>query len=746
MLRLIRIGIIASVIAVVVTIAAAVWVGAGTTGIVSGTVVGDDGKPLSGANVIIAGTKLTTVTDSGGYYVITNVPPGDYEVRAEMVGFAKAGVDRVQVTMDTTARVDFAMKQEAIQEQAAVVTRPRPMIAPDQVNTLNLITAGQETLTRTDPTLVNTVPGVLSALPGTNVEPNGSGLPHVRGSRSDQIGYYIEGIPITDPNLGTFSDNLFTTGVGKFQVYTGGFGAQYGNALGCVLNEVKKTGDTAPGLRVNSFGGNGAYRSAGTEIGGGTPGFNYYASGILQSNDVTGSPWLAAQTYSDNAAKLVWPWKKDTLTVLGLQGVLQGDLAGMFYPVAGDFVRQRYVIAGADWRHSYSSKSFLTVRPYYIHCKLTQTMMNNWGMFMDGWSDQAGLVAGYTSQLTDRLLLSFGGMLLSSDNNNYTFAGIPWSKADVNTFQTALYAEQQLSLGGRWTANAGVRLDTMTYDRTGLAWVPTAGYSGAPIIDVTESTITPRLGVSYAPDSRTAWKASWGKYSKFVPANSVQTVYYTPDDPAAEAASPGIGATDPQESTGSEISFEKQVGDSVAYRITPYYADYRHLGDFVTDGTGVTRYVTIGRGEARGVEFYVRKKLSAGWQGWVSYTYQTVKAGDGPGPMDYTAWDQRNTLTVVADCKKGNWGHTLRADFGSGRQDDSAPAGVSRHANPHTVFTYTLTADLPKSSKLGDSLSVGIYNIFNNRQAAQYTYMFGPRTGYSIIGERCVSVGLNKGF
>jgi outer membrane receptor for monomeric catechols len=280
-------------------------------------------------------------------------------------------------------------------------------------------------------------------------------------------------------------------------------------------------------------------------------------------------------------------------------------------------------------------------------------------------------------------------------------------------------------VGSRTTLNAGMRFDSMSYDRE------TSG-------DASESTLTPRLGISYAPDSRTAWKANWGMYSKFVPANSVETSYFG-------AAPSDIGETNAQESSTGEVSFEKQVSDSVAYRITPFYSNYRHLGDMVTDDNGVTTYRTIGKGEARGVEFNLRKKLSAGWQGWVSYTYQTIKAGDGPGPMDYTAWDQRNTLCVVADYTRGIWGHTLRTDFGSGRQDDSASAGISRHANPSAVFTYTLSANLPKGSSLGDSLSLSIYNVFNNRQAAQYTY--GPaRTGYSFVPDRCISLGLNKAF
>lgn len=48
---------------------------ASTTGIISGIVVDSEtGTKLSGVNIVIKGTNLTTVTDSKGYFVITNVP------------------------------------------------------------------------------------------------------------------------------------------------------------------------------------------------------------------------------------------------------------------------------------------------------------------------------------------------------------------------------------------------------------------------------------------------------------------------------------------------------------------------------------------------------------------------------------------------------------------------------------------------------------------------------------------------
>lgn len=747
----VRIKLITLVLAGLVVLGAAVWVGAGTTGIISGVVRSDDGKPISGANVIIAGTKLTTVTDANGYYVVTNVPPGDYDVRAEMVGYANASADRIAVTMDATTTVGFDLKQQAIQETAVTVSRPRPMIAPEQVNTLNLVTSSQENLTRTDPTSVNTVPGVLSTLPGVVVEPNGTGLTHIRGGKPEQIGYYIEGIPVTDPNLGTFSDNLFSTGVSKFQVYTGGFGAEYGNALGCVMNEVKKTGDGSPGLRMTAYAGGGDYRSGIAEIGGGSPGgFNYYASSILQRNDFSGTPVLASQTYDDSVAKLVWPSKNDTITLLALRGTLKGDL-GTAFPAPGDFMRQRYTIAGAVWSHNFSPRSFLTIRPYYIHVDAMQSMLNNYSYLLDATSDQAGLTLGYTNQLNDRQLLKLGGSVLKSDNNQ--FANMPsvselptrWANNDVNTFQTALYAEEQLKLASKWTMNAGVRYEGITYDRKGLAYVAGDGaYDGVPILDATESALMPRFGLSYAADARTAWKFSWGKYMKFVPANSVQTIFIA--IPSAEESQVGLGSTASQQATAGDISFEKQITDAMAYRITPFYSNYSHLGSLTPDEHGIMRYMDLGKAESRGVEFSLRRKMSANWQGWLSYTYATIKANDGPGPMTYTSWDRRHSISLVADYRKGKWGHTLRTDVGSGLADVYPTDPAARRAAPYAVFTYGLTFNLPNTSSLGDSLNLGIYNIFDNRQVAEYQSGIADATGGFTTGERCVSLGINKGF
>lgn len=749
---------------------AAVWLGAGTTGIISGVVKdAESGKPLSGANIIISGTELSTVTNSKGYFVFTNIAPGEYNIDAQMVGYSKKTANAVQVTMDNTSTVNMDLKQEAIQEEAVVVTRPKPMVDTKQVNTLDLVTSKQESFTRLDPNSLNSAIGVMSTLPGVVTEPDGSGQMHIRGGRANQIGWYVEGIPITDPNTGTFGTNLFTTGTSRFQAYTGGFAAEYGNAVSGTLNEVKKTGADFTGLNIDAQSGGQSYRDGTMEFGGGTPeSFNYYLGSTLYQSNLD-APLVKEQKYADNVAKLVWPSKDNTVTVLAMQGSLVGhpdtyhDIGNNAVPITyeRDWMRQRYNVTALTWSHNYSPKSFITIRPYNLFTTAVQNILGGYGTYVDSSSSRTGLQVSYTNQINEQHLIKVGTSATYSDNNYYLFAymqgyGVydPYHyRADVNTLQTDLYAEDSIKFNDKFTAQAGLRNESIKYDRTGRQYNSTDElYDGADVPNVSESQITPRLGVSYLVDSRTAIKASWGKYIKFVPANAVQLIYY---NPSVEDFDPGLGSTTPEKSTAMEFSYEKQISDSLSCRITPFYTKYDNLGDFVTDSdTNVTQYMNLGEGRSKGIEMYLRKKMSANWQGWFSYTYQKSESthaayGDASNYF-YTPWDQRHTFSLVADSKNGKWNHNIRADFGSGREDkvnQVNPNTNSQHANPFAIFSYTLSMDLPKDSAVGNQIYLSIYNILNNKQAAQYRWDSGTdRVEDSWMPGRFVSFGVNKSY
>lgn len=91
------------------------------TGTISGRVATEATAPIEGAQVYLVGTTLGTRTASSGRYTIANVPPAQYRVRAQMIGFRP--VDQtVTLAAGQTVTLDFTMKQQAISLDALVVT------------------------------------------------------------------------------------------------------------------------------------------------------------------------------------------------------------------------------------------------------------------------------------------------------------------------------------------------------------------------------------------------------------------------------------------------------------------------------------------------------------------------------------------------------------------------------------------------------------------------------------------------
>jgi len=99
----------------------AVALPAQSTGTVSGRVVGEDGLPLSQAQLILVGTGLGTRTGDIGQYTIVNVPAGQYRLRAQLIGHRPSEVP-ITVTAGATVSQDFSMRKQALALDAIVVT------------------------------------------------------------------------------------------------------------------------------------------------------------------------------------------------------------------------------------------------------------------------------------------------------------------------------------------------------------------------------------------------------------------------------------------------------------------------------------------------------------------------------------------------------------------------------------------------------------------------------------------------
>ena len=210
---------------------------AGTTGKLSGTVTdAQTGEPLIGANVIISGTDFGAATNVNGNFVILNIPPGDYSVKVSYIGYESKLFTGVSIIVDQTTWLPAVLNTESIVVDEVVVVAQTPMIQKDVTSSISVIRRDQiESLP------VSTFTELLSLQAGV-VETANNNL-HVRGGRSNEVAYLVDGIYVKDPLLGNLSLEIGNDAIQEMSLLSGTFNAEYGNALSGVVNIVTRDGD-----------------------------------------------------------------------------------------------------------------------------------------------------------------------------------------------------------------------------------------------------------------------------------------------------------------------------------------------------------------------------------------------------------------------------------------------------------------------------------------------------------------------
>ena len=211
---------------------------AAITGKVSGIITAEaTNAPLANVTVTIVGTSSTATTNDAGYYVMTNIPPGGYDVKVELSGYGTETVEGAKVLAGLTTTLNFALEiSEVVTLEGITVTAVKPLIKKDVTQTTRIIEAEDiEAMPR------DTVNGILQTLPGISVL-NSTGSLHVRGGRSTEVKYLIDGIPISDPIGGSLGLNISAKSLEQMEVITGGFNAEYGDAQSGIVNLITKAG------------------------------------------------------------------------------------------------------------------------------------------------------------------------------------------------------------------------------------------------------------------------------------------------------------------------------------------------------------------------------------------------------------------------------------------------------------------------------------------------------------------------
>lgn len=225
------------------------WSFAGQTGKIIGRITDSaTGEPLPGANVVVEGSNLGAASDVDGDFLILNLPPGSYTITASMLGYREVRMTGERVQADRSTRVDFHL-QPATLELGEIITveAERPIIQKDLTATASSISSDE---IRNIP--VENLQDLLVLQAGVVADKNGE--LHIRGGRSSEIAYLVDGISVTDPFSGKKAIDIDQNNIQELKVISGTFNAEYGQVMSGIVEVVTKDPEyqTRAGVTVYS--------------------------------------------------------------------------------------------------------------------------------------------------------------------------------------------------------------------------------------------------------------------------------------------------------------------------------------------------------------------------------------------------------------------------------------------------------------------------------------------------------------
>ncbi|MEP0822161.1 MAG: TonB-dependent receptor [Ignavibacterium sp.] len=192
------------------------------------------GEPLIGANVIIVGSTQGAATDIEGNYYILDVRPGSYTLRFSYIGYQVLTISNVIVTSELTTELNAQLSSEAIAVPEVEIVAERPLVSKSATNAI--ITVRSEEIknipTRGYLDVVALQPGIVKL--GNNL--------YVRGGRSDEVAYFIDGMIVNNPYNSTNAGAVVNESIEEVTYQAGGFSAEYGFANAGLVSATTKGG------------------------------------------------------------------------------------------------------------------------------------------------------------------------------------------------------------------------------------------------------------------------------------------------------------------------------------------------------------------------------------------------------------------------------------------------------------------------------------------------------------------------
>ena len=217
-----------------------------------GRVIDAQDAALPGVTVTVrnqeTGMFRETVSNPDGTYFVSGMPPGTYEIAAELQGFKRFSRREVRLEVGKTTTLDVQLEVGSL-EETVTVSAESPLVDVTSKEVGGRVSARElvelPSVNRNFVGFVGLLPGVI---PTISTESFGSDSITVNGQDPRNNNYMLDGANNNDDVIGQRAGTQARTpieAVQEFQVLTNQFDAEFGRTTGAIINAVTKQGTNA---------------------------------------------------------------------------------------------------------------------------------------------------------------------------------------------------------------------------------------------------------------------------------------------------------------------------------------------------------------------------------------------------------------------------------------------------------------------------------------------------------------------
>lgn len=218
----------------------------------------ETGEPMMLTNVVLENTLIGTTTDVNGYFVLSKIKTGDYNIKVTLLGY-ETYIAPIKIEKNKVLALKIDLSPSATELQTVEIQGKQEVARTESQVSIEKITSKD----------IQQMPSIggqadlaqyIQVLPGVVFSGDQGGQLYIRGGSAIHNKVLLDGMVVYNPfhSIGLFS--VFETDIIRnADIYTGGFSAQYGGRISSVMDITTKDGNKkhfSGKLSASTFGAN----------------------------------------------------------------------------------------------------------------------------------------------------------------------------------------------------------------------------------------------------------------------------------------------------------------------------------------------------------------------------------------------------------------------------------------------------------------------------------------------------------